>query len=385
MLGIKAFLSSQAEAYVEEPKIDLQTPFAPTGGICKVLAMMKLHPPSPNSIIVPQSAFVLNSLLRCTSLTPSPVVCDWNNLMKLGYDPTTSSYIDAVGRCLGSDLRRLPLGAAPGTFAGTIPSGPLQNCDVYLGSTDSICAFIGALALAPPRGSGGADGLEGLAVTSLGTTLATKVVSSRRVFDGRRGVYSHLVPSTVLLDSSAASPARNVWLAGGASQAGCAVLRDLSFTDEELSRLSATLDLTAPPTDPDLYPLPLGARGERFPFVDALAVSGVDEGKYGGSREGLLRDVLLGVAANVELEGYKAIRDMGGPLVTRVVTTGGGARNEWWTEMRGRLLKGWLEEVGLEGVGEGVVSAADEAGDAALGAAAIAYRSHRNRRGEESS
>ena len=275
--------------------------------------MMKLHPPSPNSIVVPQSAFVLNSILRTSTLDPRPVVCDWNNLMKLGYDPLTSRYISAVGSCLGSDVQRLPLGASPGTFAGTVPSGPLQNCDVYLGSTDSICAFIGALATAPP--AGGIDDLLGLAVTSLGTTLATKIISSRRVFDGKRGVYSHLVPSTILLSSSSV-PAQNVWLAGGASQAGCKILRDLNFTSEELAKIEPELDLTSPSRNPDLYPLPLGARGERFPFVDSSAVSSVDATQYNNRLE-LLSDVLLGVARNVELEGYKAIRGLGGPLVSR--------------------------------------------------------------------
>ena len=35
-LGIEAFLSSQSQTCVEDPTVDLQTPFAPTGGVSKV-------------------------------------------------------------------------------------------------------------------------------------------------------------------------------------------------------------------------------------------------------------------------------------------------------------------------------------------------------------
>ena len=234
-LGIKAFLSSQADFYAEDPKVDLQTPFAPTGGVSKVLAMLKLHPPSPHSLIVPQSSFILNYLLRGSTLDPIPTA-DWNNLMKLGYDAVEESYIDAVQKCLGADAKRLPAGAPTGTFIGTIPSGSLANCDVYLGSTDSICAFIGALATAPQQATSAKD-LEGLAVTSLGTTLATKIISSRRVFDGKRGVYSHLVPANVLFDGDISGPT-NVWLAGGASQAGCKVRTCYLRSYEPRSRIA---------------------------------------------------------------------------------------------------------------------------------------------------
>ena len=76
-----------------------------------------------------------------------------------------------------------------------------------------------------------------------------------------------------------------------------------------------------------------------------------------------------------QLEGYKIIRDLGGPLVSRVISTGGGAKNEQWAKMRGRMLKAWLEEVGGgSGVNKDVVSQANLEGDAALGAATIALR-----------
>lgn len=57
-----------------------------------------------------------------------------------------------------------------------LPSG----CVVCAGTTDSIAAFVAAGVSQP-----------GEAVTSLGSTLATKLLSETRVDDAAFGVYSH--------------------------------------------------------------------------------------------------------------------------------------------------------------------------------------------------
>lgn len=200
--------------------VDYQTPFAKTGGATKALALLSSTSVSA-SLIYPQSSYILHNLL----LSSMPFTADWNNLMKLGYDPTAHDYIDAVKNCLGTDAtQKLPSGAPTGTYLGTIdtPDTPLKGCAVYLGSTDSICAFIGALS-ASTQSLSDPSSLEGLTVTSLGTTLATKMLSKRRVYDASRGVYSHLLPANVLFErfSCSAPSTANLWLAGGASQAGC--------------------------------------------------------------------------------------------------------------------------------------------------------------------
>ena len=87
-------------------------------------------------------------------------------------------------------------------------------------------------------------------MTSLGSTLAVKLVSEARVDDARFGVYSHR------LDGA--------WLVGGASNAGGVVLRQL-FTDEQLAALSRDIDPAAA-SPLDYYPLP--RKGERFPVAD---------------------------------------------------------------------------------------------------------------------
>ncbi|GMI09915.1 hypothetical protein TrVE_jg13462 [Triparma verrucosa] len=351
-------LSRQREALesAEEDAIegvDFKTPFAKTGGATKVLSLLS----SPQTLIHTQSSFILHHLL------PSmPYIADWNNLMKLGYDPVDGEYISAVSKCLGPDTTQnlLPSGAPSGTFVGTIdkPSLPaLKGCSVYLGSTDSICAFIGALS--SQQNLSGPSKLEGLTVTSLGTTLATKMLSKSRVYDASRGVYSHLIPASVLFEGTSSS---NLWLAGGASQAGCKILRDLEFSSEELKNLSTLIPPDAVPLTNDLYPLPLNAKGERFPVADDSKESNVNASKY-ETRLALLTDVLLGIAKNVELEGYKALEELGAPFPSKLITSGGGSNNDQWTAIRSRLFNV-------------PVSRAPPSRDAAFGAALIAYRSH---------
>lgn len=87
-------------------------------------------------------------------------------------------------------------------------------------------------------------------MTSLGSTLAIKLMSTTRIDDARFGVYSHR------LDDK--------WLVGGASNTGGAVLRQL-FSDEQLKELSKQID-PMEASSLDYYPLP--TQGERFPIAD---------------------------------------------------------------------------------------------------------------------
>ena len=97
------------------------------------------------------------------------------------------------------------------------------------------------------------------AVTSLGSTLAIKLLSERRVpDDARYGLYSHRLGAG--------------WLVGGASNTGGAVLRR-HFTDDQLAALSKRMD-PGTPTGLDYYPL--NTPGERFPGGLRLAGAGAN-------------------------------------------------------------------------------------------------------------
>ncbi|KAJ6716834.1 D-RIBULOSE KINASE [Salix koriyanagi] len=170
-------------------------------------------------------------------------VSDYNNALKVGYDPASDSYPSWLRSQPYSQL--LPSVIAPGTSIGNLKEeirtqfGFQEDCIVCAGTTDSIAAFLAARATQP-----------GKAVTSLGSTLAIKLLSTTRIDDARFGVYSHR------LDDK--------WLVGGASNTGGAVLKQF-FTDEQLQKLSEQINpMEASPLD--YYPLK--AVGERFPVAD---------------------------------------------------------------------------------------------------------------------
>ncbi|RCV10426.1 hypothetical protein SETIT_2G111300v2 [Setaria italica] len=170
-------------------------------------------------------------------------VSDYNNALKVGYDPEADAYPSWLMSQPYAPM--LPSVRAPGAPIAVVKDdvcsqyGLSKECVVCTGTTDSIAAFLAAGTTEPGR-----------AVTSLGSTMAIKLVSEARVDDARFGVYSHRLDDT--------------WLVGGASNTGGAVLRQL-FTDGELVALSRRID-PAVASPLEYYPLP--RKGERFPVSD---------------------------------------------------------------------------------------------------------------------
>jgi sugar (pentulose or hexulose) kinase len=147
---------------------------------------------------------------------------DFNNALKLGYDVAALQYpawlatvTQAAGIRPESLPALLPVVRAPGETVGLVDPelarmlGIPEECRVCAGTTDSIAAFLASGASEP-----------GVAVTSLGSTLAIKMLSQTRVDDSDRGIYSHRLGEQ--------------WLVGGASNVGCAVLRQQAFDVPEL-------------------------------------------------------------------------------------------------------------------------------------------------------
>jgi hypothetical protein len=209
----------------------------------------------------------------------------------------------------------LPAVAEPGTPLG--PLAPQAAADLGLpaewagiavaaGTTDSIAAFIATGARR-----------TGEAVTSLGSTLALKVVSPAPVFAPGNGIYSHRLGS--------------LWLAGGASNTGGAVLRQ-HFSDTEMAELTPRLD---PDRPTGLAYVPLPGPGERFPEADpdrqpCLEPRPADRATF---FQGLLEAI-----ADTETRGYRRLAELGAPYPTSVRTVGGGAANPAWSRMRSRRL-----------------------------------------------
>jgi len=264
-------------------------------------------------------------------------VSDYNNALKLGYDPGIKDYPEWMkSRDFASILPQTIL--APSTPIGNVsPSisdryGINGECQVAAGTTDSIAAFLAAGASDP-----------GEAVTSLGSTLAIKALSTKRVDNLKYGIYSHKLWG-------------DLWLAGGASNTGGAVLRKY-FSDEQLAELSSKIDVkSTPQTGLNYYPLL--TPGERFPIADPNLEPKLDPRPADDTL--FLHGILEGIA-EIEKLSFDLLQEEGCSTLTRVMTCGGGSKNSVWTQMREILL--------------GVpVSSADNT-EAAFGSARLAQRS----------
>ena len=237
-------------------------------------------------------------------------ISEYHNALKLGYDVESLCYPDWLERHPYRPL--LPQVVKPGTPIGIVlPSvaqelGLAAECVVCAGTTDSIAAFL-------------ASGVEtpGQAVTSLGSTLVIKLLSYTRVDDVKYGIYSHRLG--------------DLWLVGGASNTGGAVLRHF-FSDAELVELSQEINLNLP-SDLDYYPLL--APGDRFPINDPNLRPRLTPRP--DSSIDFLAGLLTGIA-KIEARGYQLLASLGATPLTAVYTAGGGAQNPVWTKIRQRYL-----------------------------------------------
>ncbi|WP_199247592.1 FGGY-family carbohydrate kinase [[Phormidium] sp. ETS-05] len=238
-------------------------------------------------------------------------VTDYHNALKLGGDPDRMSYPDWFSQ-LKTPLPHLPKIVKPGTPVAELRPeiadefGISRGCLIGAGTTDSIAAFLASGAKAP-----------GEASTSLGSTLVLKLLSTVRIDDAEKGIYSHRLG--------------DLWLAGGASNTGGAVLRQF-FTNEELAALSRRIN---PLQESPLYYYPLVKPGERFPVNDPhlppnLSPQPTDPVAF---LHGLLESI-----ARIEARGYQLLAELGAEPVQRVYTAGGGAQNPTWTAIRQRQL-----------------------------------------------
>uniref|UniRef100_A0A7S3UGI4 D-ribulose kinase n=1 Tax=Picocystis salinarum TaxID=88271 RepID=A0A7S3UGI4_9CHLO len=286
----------------------LHTTLAATSTLCKLMAWKqeRAWDGVRNPRLLHQADWLASLLHNVRSCS------DWNNALKLGFEPAEEKYAD----WLLNDKELSPLlpniVAPPGAPMAELSKSMAQRfmfpptCVVCAGTTDSIAAFLAAGVTKP-----------GEAVTSLGSTMAMKMISTQRVDNATYGVYSHRLG--------------DVWLVGGASNTGGAVLR-AHFTDDELAKLSEEID---PSTSSNLDYYPLPSVGERFPVCDpqmAPRMVPVPE-----SRAEFLKAILEGIA-KIEQRSYALLLELGASPLQLVVTCGGGAQNATWNSIRHRVL-----------------------------------------------
>ena len=230
------------------------------------------------------------------------------NNLRLGWDQQQGRWLGTIAEqpwstalpeiCRSGQLLG-PLGADAASVLGLPPA-----CLVVAGTTDASAAVLAA------------DLQPGDGVTVLGTTLVLKQFSDQPLKGP--GISCQRVAGR--------------WLVGGASNAGAGVLRRF-FSDPQLVELSRQID---PRRSSGLALRPLPRPGERFPVDDPLLEPVLEPRPVSDAL--YLQGLLEGLAA-IEQAGWQRLEQLGAPVVQRVISLGGGARNPQWRALRQRLLQ----------------------------------------------
>lgn len=281
-----------------------------SSALAKLMHLQDQHALGPKVSALHQADWIAGKLINqfCFS--------DENNALKLGYDPVQGAWpewLDELGLGQLSGFSQiLPQVVPVGRVIGVLTPQLMQRwqcqypVEVIAGTTDSNAAAIAA-------------GVQqtGDAVTSLGSTLVLKVVSDKPLFNAEYGIYSHRLYGH--------------WLVGGASNTGGQVLAKY-FSIEEMQRLSERIN---PQQMTGLNYYPLIKPGERFPVNDAELEPQLSPKP---DNDVLFFHALLEGIARIEQRGYQLLKELGAPYPTKVMSSGGGAKNGVWQQIRHHLL-----------------------------------------------
>ncbi|QQF03448.1 FGGY-family carbohydrate kinase [Sinorhizobium meliloti] len=266
-------------------------------------------------------------------------ISDENNALKTGYDPVARNWPEWLVRT-GARIDLLPDVLPAGAPVATISPAAAEafglpsETVIVAGTTDGCASFLAT----------GAD-RPGDAVSALGTTLTVKMLSDKPLFAPEFGLYSHRIG--------------DMWLAGGASNTGGAVLA-AHFSNDRIAELSEQID---PASDTGLDFYPLLKPGERFPVADPAFMPRMEPRPTEDAE--FLKAIFEGIAG-VERLAYERLVSLGSPALGSIRTVGGGAKNGVWTEIRKRRLVvpflPVLSEEAAAGAARLALSGAKEAG-----------------------
>jgi D-ribulokinase len=333
-------------AIIKQFAPERHTVCSPTSSLAKLILWNLENPIQADEIFCHQADYVAAQFISSCNDNMT-AASDWHNCLKLGYDVRELKYPKWLLECLqnGCNIREPDKTFLPNPIVSPgVPIGKIRKdvadflgipatTTIVAGTTDSNAAFVAAT-----------DGMArpGTAVTSLGSTLAIKQVSTNYVEDSLRGVYSHRFPSTLIefaqkdtATTKDTSLMSDTWLVGGASNVGCSIFRKLDFSNNELNELSKLID---PATDSPLLYYPLLKTGERFPISDPYKEPLLEP--IPKSRVQFLHGILQGIT-NVERDGFIGLGQLGSNPATPtiILTCGGGAQNPTWIQLRQRILQ----------------------------------------------
>lgn len=280
--------------------------FSRTSALAKAVWLFQNYTPVGGYFIQQQTDWVLSQF------TGSPGISDWNNALKLGFDPETLTWpewLTAIDMGKGQFPHVLPPGMPVADISPRVARqlGLPESTRLHAGTTDSIAAFLASGA-----------GQPGEAVTSLGSTLVLKLCTHKSINSNTHGIYSHRLD-------------QQRWLAGGASNSGGAVLK-ANFSIGELLSLSEQIK---PDQDTGLKYYPLPSKGERFPFPDPDKMPIMQP--VPDNRSEYLQAIFEGIA-RIEKQGYELLEELANEPVLSVRSCGGGATNPAWTRIRQRIV-----------------------------------------------
>lgn len=276
-----------------------------SSGLARLMWLLKQSSEKSHTHVLHQADWVMGKLSREFGYS------DENNCLKLGYDSVNKQWPDWFEQ-LSIPLSLLPKVYQPATQVATIDLNisklfnlPLDLV-VVTGTTDSMAAFIAT----------GANKI-GQAVTSLGSTLAIKLISDTPLFTPKYGIYSHRLG--------------NNWLVGGASNSGGAVLLKY-FTPQQLTQMTPFL---TPQQSTGLNYYPLSKQGERFPFADPEKKPVLTPRP---SNDVIYFQAMLEGIAEIESQAYQRLSELGAPALSAVYSVGGGSKNTAWAQIRQKKL-----------------------------------------------
>jgi len=277
-----------------------------SSGLAKCLSLLSTHKPGHQTKCLNQADWLAGVFTQQFNFS------DQNNSLKLGYDAVNQTWPDWI-QVLNCQQHLVSNVYTPGKIFTSISAqiaktfGLCKTTQIVAGTTDSIAAFIATGCNKP-----------GDAVSSLGSTLAVKILAEKPIYAPDYGVYSHRLG--------------DAWLVGGASNTGGAVINKY-FDLEQITILTTQLRVDQS-TGLDYYPLL--EKGERFPINDTDLAPKLTPRP--NSDLDFFQGMLEGIT-NIEKTAYEKLAELGAPYPTHIKTMGGGSVNTRWQQIRQQMLE----------------------------------------------
>jgi sugar (pentulose or hexulose) kinase len=240
-------------------------------------------------------------------------ITDQNSALKTGFDLLDFTWPSFIESRFGIDRTRLPQVIRSGETIGRVS----KECAEETGLAETTRIVAGMTGKGACQIASGARHV-GDWNTLLNTPLVIKGLSKRLLVDPLGRVYCHLHPM-------------GYWMPSSASNVGAGVL-DERFPNIHKADLGRTA-FSAVPTGLLIYPL--RGKGELLPF-DYLDAEGFVEGEAQSEQE--LYTAHLEGFAYVERLTYGILSALGAEIRERIYTTGVGAENLEWMQIRADVM-----------------------------------------------